>query len=103
MEHLHSENVKDKHVLIVEDIYDTGKCMKHMLDYLKALGPKTLKTAVLLHKCNPVNLQYGYHFDFTGFIIPNKFVVGYHLDYNQKFRELPHLCVLNSNGIETFK
>jgi hypoxanthine phosphoribosyltransferase len=50
-----------------------------------------------------VNLEIGYFADFIGFIIPTHFVIGFGLDYNEHFRELPHLCKINKHGIETFK
>ena len=66
VENLDNSNVTNKHVLVIEDIYDTGKCMKQMLEYLRKLHPKSLRTAILIHKCNPENLVYQYQADFTG-------------------------------------
>eukprot|EP00831_Metopus_contortus_P057130 TRINITY_DN4964_c0_g1_i1.p1 TRINITY_DN4964_c0_g1~~TRINITY_DN4964_c0_g1_i1.p1 ORF type:complete len:283 (+),score=42.68 TRINITY_DN4964_c0_g1_i1:83-931(+) len=103
MGNLNVSNIEKKHTLIIEDIYDSGNSMEQMLNYLKTLKPLSLKTAVLLHKCNSVNLKYGFVSDFTGFIIKDKFVIGHHLDYNYKFRDLPHICIINAKGIEAFK
>ena len=59
--------VKDQDILIVDDIYDTG----------------TLINCILLHKRNLSNLKYNYHAKYTGFTVPNKFVIGYGMDYNE--------------------
>ncbi|XP_071669662.1 hypoxanthine-guanine phosphoribosyltransferase isoform X2 [Patagioenas fasciata] len=75
-----------KNVLIVEDIIDTGKTMKTLLSLLKQYNPKMVKVASLLVKRTPRSV--GYRPDFVGFEVPDKFVVGYALDYNEYFRDL---------------
>ncbi|XP_040483434.1 hypoxanthine-guanine phosphoribosyltransferase isoform X1 [Ursus maritimus] len=75
-----------KNVLIVEDIIDTGKTMQTLLSLVKEHNPKMVKVASLLVKRTPRSV--GYKPDFVGFEIPDKFVVGYALDYNEYFRDL---------------
>ena len=89
--------------MIVEDIYDSGNSLFVMNESLKALKPKRLSYAIAFHKKNPENLKYKFYADYIGFFIPDKFVIGYGLDYNQYFRELPHLCIISQKGIDTFK
>merc|ERR1711963_629978 len=83
-----------KNVLIVEVIIDTGKTMTKY-------KPKSVKVACLLRKRTP--LSSGYIPDYVGFEIPNKFVVGYALDYNEYFRDLMHICEISPHGIEKYK
>uniref|UniRef100_A0A8C9W2D6 Hypoxanthine phosphoribosyltransferase n=1 Tax=Scleropages formosus TaxID=113540 RepID=A0A8C9W2D6_SCLFO len=90
-----------KNVLIVEDIIDTGKTMKTLLQLLKRYNPKMVKVASLLVKRTPRSV--GYRPDFVGFEVPDKFVVGYALDYNEYFRDLNHICVISESGKEKYK
>ncbi|KAF8959565.1 hypoxanthine phosphoribosyltransferase 1 [Entomortierella lignicola] len=85
-----------KNILIVEDIIDTGKTMVKLLNKLKQYAPESVKVASLLIKKTP--LSNGYIPDYVGFAIPDAFVVGYALDYNEYFRDLDHICVINENG-----
>ncbi len=73
-------NVKDRHIVILEDIIDTGKTLHHYLPQLNSMHPASVKIAVLLNKKEA--LQYPVKVDFACFDIPNKFVVGYGLDYD---------------------
>jgi hypoxanthine phosphoribosyltransferase len=96
--------VKDQHVIIVEDTYDSGKTLVTFTEYLnKNFTPLSLKTAVLVQKMNPAHLKLNFENDYIGFLVPNEFIIGYGLDYNQRFRELPHLCTINQLGIDTFR
>ena len=90
------ESLRGKNVLIVEDIIDTGKTMQCLLKKLESHQPKTVTVVSLLVKRTP--LSCGYRPDFVGFEIPNHFVVGYALDYNEYFRDLSHVCVINEDG-----
>ncbi|CAI9728239.1 hypoxanthine-guanine phosphoribosyltransferase-like [Octopus vulgaris] len=90
------ENLKGKCVLVVEDIIDTGGTMIKLKELLAKHEPKCVKVASLLVKRSARNC--GYKPDFTGFEIPDEFVVGYALDYNEHFRDLSHICVINENG-----
>ena len=97
------EEVKGKNILIIEDIFDTGSTIMKTKETLDLMGAASSKVAVLFHKRNPKNLYYNYFADFIGFIIPNKFAIGFGMDYNQYYRDLTHLCVINQAGIEAFK
>ena len=95
------DTLKGKHLLIVEDIIDTGKTMKKLLDTIKTYEPKSVTVACLLRKRTP--LSSGYMPDYVGFEIPDKFVIGHGFDYNEYFRDMTHICVINEHGIEKFK
>merc|ERR1719193_1805052 len=92
------QGLQGKNVLIVEDIIDTGKTMEKLLNTLRNYNPKSIKVACLLRKRTP--LSSGYIPDYVGFEIPDKFVVGYALDYNEYFRDLLHICEISQHGIE---
>jgi hypoxanthine phosphoribosyltransferase len=83
--------IKDKHVLIVEDIFDTGLTLKYLVDNLQAREPKSIKICALLKKQGTE--QVDVPVDFTGFTIPDEFVVGYGLDVAERFRNLPMIAV----------
>lgn len=85
--------IKDKHLLIVEDIIDTGRTLHMLMERLKARKPASIHLATLLNK--PVAREFEINADYTGFEIPDKFVVGYGLDYGQRYRNLPYIGVLN--------
>lgn len=91
-------DVKGRDVLLVDDIFDTGRTLDRLTGVIKELGAKTTKTAVLLHKHrqHAVSLRP----DFVGFEIPDEFVVGYGLDYLDMYRNLPYLAVLESDEIK---
>ncbi len=82
-------SIEGKDVLIVEDIIDTGYTLKYLKEYLQTKHPNSLKIAVLADKAErrkvPVEI------DYTGFVIPNKFVIGYGFDYNEIGRNLPYI------------
>lgn len=84
--------VKGRDVLVIEDIVDTGLTVGYFLDYLKKRKPSSLKLCALFDK--PSRRRVSVPIDYRGFTIPNRFVVGYGLDYNERFRHLPHLCVV---------
>ncbi|NP_001087060.1 phosphoribosyltransferase domain-containing protein 1 [Xenopus laevis] len=90
-----------KNVLIVEDIINTGRTMTALLNQLEKYKPKMVKVASLLVKRSASSNQY--RPDYTGFEIPNKFVVGYALDYNEYFRDLHHICIINEKGKNKYK
>jgi hypoxanthine phosphoribosyltransferase len=83
--------VKGKHVLIVEDIFDTGLTMKYLCENLKAREPKSIKVCTLLKK--DIIRQVEIDLDFIGFTIPDKFVVGYGLDVAERLRNLPMIGI----------
>jgi hypoxanthine phosphoribosyltransferase len=84
--------LEGRHVIIVEDIVDTGLTLTYLQDILRARSPKTLRTACLLSK--PSRRQVDVKVDYVGFTIEDHFVVGYGLDYAEKYRNLPHIAVL---------
>lgn len=85
-------DIKNKEILIVEDIIDTGNSMKELLDHLHSLEPKTIRVFTLLHK--PEATRQPVDIDYIGFSIPNNFVVGYGLDYNGLGRNLKDIYTL---------
>lgn len=87
------EPLQDKHVLVVEDIVDSGRTLSYLLDMLRDRGPKDVRLCTLLDK--PDRRVVDVKVDYTGFEIPDKFVVGYGLDYDQKYRNLPYIGVVN--------
>jgi len=95
------DSLTGKNVLIVEDIIDTGRTMTKLLNTISKYSPKSVKVACLLRK--RTHLSSGYIPDYVGFEIPDKFVVGYALDYNEYFRDLMHICEISSTGIEKYK
>lgn len=86
-----SRPIKDKHILIVEDIYDTGLTLKYLTENLKSREPKSVKICTLLRKNTPNQVEM--KLDFVGFTIPNDFVVGYGLDVAEKLRNLPMVAI----------
>lgn len=85
-------SVADRDVIVVEDIVDTGSTMKSILDILGNRHPSSIRTCVLLDK--PSTRQIEVPIDYVGFEVPNLFVVGYGLDYNEAYRQLPFIGVL---------
>jgi hypoxanthine phosphoribosyltransferase len=86
------EDIEGKHVLIVEDIIDSGLTLKYLYDNLKSRKPASLKICTLLNK--PSRRKVDVPVDYNGFDIPDYFVVGYGLDYAEKYRNLPFVGVL---------
>ena len=85
-------NVEGRHVILVEDIVDTGLTLHYLQDLLRARAPKTLKTACLLSK--PSRRKVEVKVEYIGFTIEDHFVVGYGLDYAEKYRNLPYIAIL---------
>ena len=81
--------IEGKNVIIIEDIIDTGKTLEYLLKYIEKFNPKTVKICTLLSK--PSRRLVELKVDYVGFLIPDEFVVGYGMDYNQKFRNLPYI------------
>lgn len=84
--------VEGKDVIVVEDIVDTGLTMKYLLENLETRRPRSVKLASLLHK--PARTRVPVKIDYLGFTIEDVFVIGYGLDYAQKYRNLPYIGVL---------
>ena len=85
-------NVEGRNIILVEDIVDTGLTLHYLQALLRARKPKSLRTACLLSK--PSRRKVGVEVDYVGFTIDDHFVVGYGLDYAEKYRNLPHIAVL---------
>ncbi len=86
------EDIKGKHVLLVEDIIDSGVTIDYLKKMLLERSPESLKVCVLLDKTD--RRQVPIEADYAGFRIPNKYVVGYGLDYKDRYRNLPYIAVL---------
>ena len=87
-------DIKDRHVLILEDIFDTGSSLDYTYRHLMFKQPASLKICTLLDKPERRRPGITLQADYTGFTIPNEFVVGYGLDYNEHYRNLPYIGVL---------
>ena len=87
-----SAAIEDRHVVILEDILDTGLTLRHTVDYLMTKHPASLKICTLLDK--PDRRKAEIQADYIGFTVPNLFVVGYGLDFDERYRNLPYIGVL---------
>lgn len=87
------ESIEGKNVIVIEDIIDTGRTLKYLLEDLTKRNPKTLRLCTLLDK--PERRVTDVKTDYTGFEIPDEFVVGYGLDYDQRYRNLPYVGILS--------
>ena len=86
------DSIKGKNVIVVEDVVDSGRTLSYLLEMLKKRGPKSMRLCTLLDK--PERRVVDVHVDYTGFEIPDEFVVGYGLDYAQKYRNLPYIGIV---------
>ncbi len=84
--------IEGKHVLIVEDIIDSGLTLAYMIENLKSRGPESVKICTILDKKERRTIDLD--IEYTGFVVPDEFVVGYGLDYGEKYRNLPYIAVL---------
>jgi hypoxanthine phosphoribosyltransferase len=91
-----SAKVKGRHVLVIEDIIDTGLTTHFVLDYLSKKKPASLKLCALTDK--PTRRQVPVTIDYLGFTVPDKFVVGYGIDWDERFRYLPDIYVMEDEG-----
>ena len=88
--------VKDRHVLVIEDIIDTGLTTAFVLDYLNRKKPASLKLCTLTDK--PARRKTAVNIDYLGLTVPNKFIVGYGIDWNERFRYLPGIYAMEDEG-----
>ena len=95
-----SADIKGRHVLILEDIFDTGNSLSFVCQHLQAKEPASRKICTLLDKPERRNPNVTLQADYVGFTIPNAFVVGYGLDYNEKYRNLPYVGILKPEVYE---
>lgn len=93
-----SEEIEGRHVVLVEDIVDSGLTLNYLLGYLKARQPATIRTCVLLDK--PYRREVEVEVDYTGFEVPDKFLVGYGLDFAQKYRNLPYIATIKDEVVK---
>jgi len=88
-------SIEGKHVLIVEDIVDTGHTLHYLIDMLKSRNPASVRTCTLLHKEHKTEVDV--EIDYLGFSIGDEWVVGYGLDYDEKDRTLPYIGIIDPN------
>jgi hypoxanthine phosphoribosyltransferase len=89
-----SRPIEGEDILIVEDIVDTGLTIAHLIDLFRTRKPASLKVCALLHK--PARTRIKVPIDYLGFTIEDRFVVGYGLDWSEKYRNLPHISVVEA-------
>jgi len=94
-------SIEDKHVLIIEDIIDTGLTLNYLLENLRSRKPASVKVCTLLDK--PERRKTQVVADYNGFEIPDEFVVGYGLDYAERYRNIPYIMVLKQEVYEVSK
>lgn len=95
-----SADLKGRHVVILEDIFDTGNSLDFTYHHLLSKEPASLKICTLLDKPERRNPAVKVQPDYTGFVIPNEFVVGYGLDYNEYYRNLPFVGILKPEAYQ---
>ena len=93
-------DVKGRHVLILEDIFDTGNSLDYTVKHLLAKEPASVKVCTLLDKPERRNPNITLKPDYIGFTIPNEFVVGYGLDFNENYRNLPYVGILKPEAYQ---
>jgi hypoxanthine phosphoribosyltransferase len=92
-------DVHGRHVLLLDDILDTGRTLAHLVGHLKGVGAASVRSGVLLRKIGRQRVPV--EPDYCGFDIPDAFVVGYGLDYNDEYRHLPFIAVLPAEGVRS--
>ena len=92
------EDLKDRNVLVVDDIIDSGNTLSQLYEFLKTRDPKSLRTCVFLDK--PSRRTVDYKPDFSGYEIPDAFVIGYGLDYDGKYRQLPYVAEIKEEFVK---
>ena len=95
---LHRNDLADVDILVIEDIIDSGRTLSYLVEYLKLKGARSVKTATMLDK--PDRRVVDFTPDYVGKVIPDEFVVGYGLDYAEKFRALPYIGILKPEVYE---
>lgn len=94
-------DVRDRDVLLLDDIFDTGKTLKQIAEHMKRLGAKSLRTAVLLRKSGTQLVEF--EPDYVAFSIPDEFVVGYGLDYEDQYRNLPYVASMEDHDLKAHR
>ncbi len=90
-------DIRDRHILLLDDILDTGQTASKLIEHLKTKGAASVKTCVLLRKIG--RQEVAFEPEYVGFTIPDKFVIGYGLDFNDEYRHLPFIAVLPDDQI----
>ena len=92
-----TEKISDRHVLLIEDIVDSGLTADFLVSNLRKHGPLSVELCTLLDK--PANRKIHFHPRYVGFEVPSAYVVGYGLDFNQEYRNLPYLATMGFDGV----
>ena len=95
---IHRQDLSQCDVLIIEDIIDSGRTLAYLVDYLKLKGCRSVKTCTLLDK--PSRREVDYKADYVGLEIPDEFVVGYGLDFDERYRTLPYVGILKPEAYQ---
>ena len=95
-----SSDIKGRHVLVLEDVFDTGNSLDYTVKHLLAKEPASVKVCTLLDKPERRNPNITLKPDYIGFTIPNEFVVGYGLDFNENYRNLPYVGILKPEAYQ---
>ena len=95
---IHRSNIDECEIIVVEDIVDSGRTLLYLTQYLKNKGAKSVRTCTLLDK--PCRREVEFEADYVGKVIPDGFVVGYGLDYDEKYRSLPYVGILKPSAYE---
>lgn len=95
-----SADLKGRHVVILEDIFDTGNSLSFTYDHIKAMEPASLKIVTLLDKPERRKPGVTVKADYTGFVIPNEFVVGYGMDFDEMYRNLPYVGIMKPEAYQ---
>ena len=90
------EQVADKNILLIDDIYDTGRTLTLLTKTLREHNPRTVKTCVLLEKQRPH--EHPVHIDYRGLAVPDKFLIGFGLDYQNRYRSLPFVAAIEPDS-----
>jgi len=90
-------SIEGRHVLIVEDIVDSGHTLSYLIGILESHGPASIRTAALLHKAEQVEVEV--EIDYVGFDIGDEWVVGYGLDYAEQYRTLPYIGIIDPDEV----
>jgi hypoxanthine phosphoribosyltransferase len=89
--------LRDRDILVIDDIYDTGRTLRHFLSWIEGCGPKSVKTCVFLEK--EIVHEADIAIDFLGRTVPDVYVIGYGMDYDQQYRDLPFIAELASEHL----
>ena len=95
---LYRKDLPNTDVLIVEDIVDSGRTLSYLCNYLSLKGAESVKTVTLLDK--PERREVDFNPDYTGFVVPDEFVIGYGLDYDEQYRALPYVGILKPSAYQ---